>query len=199
MAESVASGGRVWYLTAPKGIFRWSFTFYYGIPATLLVAAPSLFSLWLSDSTQYAPSIAGGYAAAINSDRFSVLWLTMAFLLLVAIVGAVIISKVSMSIHSIIISLLLIVSTVMFLPVFTVFNGPDSHKFDDWAEQTYGYNLTGPMAKKDGVTTYEAINKEGQKVTVKSFVSENNTYLYETLPQLEAIVHNISKAKEGSA
>lgn len=199
MAENVASGGRVWHFTASKGVFKWSFTFYYGIPGALLVAAPSLYSLWQSGSTKYEQSIAGGYGAAIDSDRFTVLGLTLAFFLLVAVIGAVILTKVSMNISSIIISLLLITSTVVFLPVFAVFNGPDNHRFDDWAKQTYGYDLTGSMAKQDGAFTYEAINKEGQKVTVKSFVSNGNTYLYETLPELETIIHDIVKAKEGQS
>lgn len=199
MAENVASGGKVWNLIEPKGAFKWSFTFYYGIPSTLLVAAPSMFSLWHSGSKQYEPSIAGGYGAAINSDVSSVLGITLACLLAVAIVGVIILSKVATSVSSTLISLGLIVSTVIFLPIITVFHGPNSHRFDDWAEQTYGYHLTGPMAKKDGVVTYEAINKYGQKVTVKSFVSDDNTYLYETLPELETIIHSIVKAKEGQS
>lgn len=214
MSANIASGGRVWSFdktdtslgapSKPKFLEVWGFALWYGLPAGLLVSIPGILFLLNGAQTPYeqAQSIAGGWGAVSVNPHWSEILFSFGTAIFVLFALIFLMERMKIYGRSIVITVMLVLIPTI-LTGFLVARSynqayEDEGTFKDWAQSTYGYTL-GKSEKEGSSITFEAKDKDGRAIKVQSFVRDKNTYLYETLPQLNEIITRIVSETEGKS
>lgn len=213
MSANLASGGRVWSFdktatsvitpSKPKFLARWGLALWYGLPASILISLPGILFLLNGAETVYekAESIAGGWGQGSTSPAWPTILFTFGttiplMFLLIFVLERVVVYKRSLAATILLMIVPVILSSAL---VITSNNQANMGKetFKEWAQSTYGYTITNVGKEEGSTVVYEATDKDGRAIKVQSFVKDKNTYLYETLPQLNDIITRIIAEKEG--
>lgn len=214
MSANLASGGRVWKFNAgqinkanpPRFLEVWGFALWFGLPAGILVSLPGILLLLngIETTGEPAKSIAGGWGKADFQDNLPTILFTFGIVAVFMIGLSVSLAKLVIYKRALITTLILMVVPAILTSVLvgssiTESLGERKDAFNDWAQNTYGYTINGNGKVEGSIVVYNATDKDGRNIKVKSFIEQDNTYLYETLPQMNEIMGRIIAETEGKS